>query len=185
MPKRRSNNRGLAGSAARLGGSLLWLLWVRVVRRPIDSLAIFTASAASLVIIVNAVALQSGARPAPFVANAPASPPPADAVHPKLAEALPSPRPATGPRAAESVAMRTNGTNDPIAEFIDMSSRVVAVQRALANYGYGQIKPTGVVDQPTRLAIEKFEREHRLPVTGRISHRLVSELSSMIGHSLD
>jgi hypothetical protein len=160
----------------------VWLLWVKVVRRPIDSLAIFAASVASLVIIVNAVALQSGARPAPFVANAPAAPPPADAVHSKLAEALSPPLPTAAPRGTESVAMRTN---DPIAEFIGTSSRVVAVQRVLANYGYGQIKPTGVLDQPTRLAIAKFEREHRLPVTGRISHHLMSELSAMIGHSLD
>jgi hypothetical protein len=183
VPKRRSNNRGLAGRAARLGGSLLWLLWVRVVRRPIDALAIFTASAASLVIIVNAVALQSGARPAPFVANtpAPASPPPADVVHPKLAEAPSPPLPAAAPRMAEGIAVRS----DPIAEFIGTSSRVVAVQRVLANYGYGQIKPTGVLDQQTRLAIAKFEREHRLPVTGRISRRLMSELSTMVGHSLD
>jgi hypothetical protein len=181
VPKRRSNNRGLAGRAARIGGSLLWLLWVKVVRRPVDSLAIFAASVASLVIIVNAVALQSGARPAPFVANAPAAPPPADATHPKLAEAPSPPLPAAAPRMAEGIAVRS----DPIAEFIGTSSRVVAVQRVLANYGYGQIKPTGVLDQPTRLAIAKFEREHRLPVTGRISHRLMSELSAMVGHSLD
>jgi hypothetical protein len=183
VPKRRSNNRGLAGGAARLGGSLLWLLWVRVVRRPIDSLAIFTAVAASLVIVVNAVALQSGARPAPFLVNAPASAslPSAGAARPMLAEVPPATRPAAAPRAPENVATR----GDPIAEFIDMSSRIVAVQRVLANYGYGQIKPNGVLDQATRVAIEKFEREHRLPVTGRMSHRLISELSAMIGHPLD
>ena len=158
----------------------MWLLWVKVVRRPIDSLAIFAASAASLVIIVNAVALQSGARPAPFVANTPASAPPADA-HPKVAEA-PPPLPVAAPRVAENVPVRSA---DPIAEFIGTSSRVVAVQRVLANYGYGQIKPTGVVDQPTRLAIAKFEHEHRLPVTGKISHRLMTELSALVGHSLD
>ena len=166
----------------RLGGSLIWLLWVKVVRRPVDSLAIFAASAASLVIIVNAVALQSGARPGPFVANAPASPPPTDATHPKVAEAPAPPLPVAAPRVAESVPIRTA---DPIAEFIGTSSRVVAVQRVLTNYGYGQIKPTGVVDQPTRLAIAKFEHEHRLPVTGKISHRLISELSALVGHSLD
>jgi hypothetical protein len=182
VPKRSRKNPGLAGRVARLGGSLGWLLWVKVVRRPIDSLAIFAASAASLVIIVNAVALQSGARPAPFVANTPPSLPPADADHPKVAAAPLPPLPAAAPRVAENVPIRIN---DPIAEFIGTSSRVVAVQRVLANYGYGQIKPTGVVDQPTRLAIAKFEREHRLPVTGRISHRLMSELSAMVGHSLD
>ena len=43
------------------------------------------------------------------------------------------------------------------------------MQRVLSEYGYGQIKPSGVVDEATSEAIEKFEREHKLPVTGRIS----------------
>ena len=34
-------------------------------------------------------------------------------------------------------------------------------------------------------AIEKFEREHKLPVTGRVSDRLVSELTAMIGHPVE
>lgn len=181
MPRRRKNRLGLAQGAARLAGSTLWLLWARVVRRPVDSVAISVAVAASFVIIVNAVVLQSASRPAPFTVNAPASPRATDAVRPQLAEA-PQPRPPVAPRPRQVVA---RPGNDPIAELIDTSSRIVAVQRALANYGYGQIKPTGTLDQPTRLAIEKFEREHRLPVTGRISDRLVNELSALVGHSLD
>jgi peptidoglycan hydrolase-like protein with peptidoglycan-binding domain len=150
------------------------------VRRPVDSFAIFAAGAASLVIIVNAVALQSGSRPAPFVVNAPVSPPAASAVRLRLA-ASPPLRPAELPR-AQAVAARVN---DPIGQLIAMSSRVVNVQRVLTAYGYGQIKPTGVLDQPTSTAIERFEREHKLPVTGKISDRLMSELSAMIGHPLD
>ena len=56
---------------------------------------------------------------------------------------------------------------DPIAELIAPSKRVHRVQRALADFGYGQIKPTGAFDPETRAAIEKFERDRRLPVTGR------------------
>ena len=52
---------------------------------------------------------------------------------------------------------------------IGQSSHILAVQRALSQYGYGQIKQTGVVDAPTSAAIEEFEREHNLPVTGKIS----------------
>lgn len=180
MPRRRSKDHGLAGGAAKFVRSLLWLLWVRVARRPIDSFAIFTASAASLVIIVNAVALQSGARPAPFRLHRP-PPSSASAIGPRLGEALP-PLPVAAPRAAPSAVARTN---DPIAEFIDVSSRIMAVQRVLTNYGYGQIKPTGTLDRPTREAIEKFEREHKLPVTGRMSGRLLSELSAMTGRPLN
>jgi peptidoglycan hydrolase-like protein with peptidoglycan-binding domain len=62
---------------------------------------------------------------------------------------------------------------------------VIAVQRALADFGYGQIKPTGVLDSETRAAVEKFERDHRMPVTGQISDRFVRELAGMTGRPLE
>lgn len=74
---------------------------------------------------------------------------------------------------------------DPIAKLIAPSKRVTAIQRALSEFGYGQIKQTGVYDPETRAAIEKFEREHRLPVTGQISDRFVRELASMTGRPLE
>jgi peptidoglycan hydrolase-like protein with peptidoglycan-binding domain len=75
--------------------------------------------------------------------------------------------------------------NDPIAQLIAPSKRVVAIQRALAEFGYGQIKATGVEDPETQVAIEKFERDRRLPVTGRISDRFVRELAAMTGRPLE
>jgi peptidoglycan hydrolase-like protein with peptidoglycan-binding domain len=74
---------------------------------------------------------------------------------------------------------------DAIAKLIAPSKRVTAVQRALADFGYGQIKSAGVVDPETRAAVEKFERDHRLPVTGQISDRLVRELAAMTGRPLE
>jgi len=65
------------------------------------------------------------------------------------------------------------------------SKRVVAVQRALAEYGYGQIKPTGSVDADTKVAIERFERERRLPITGQISDRFTRELAAVTGRPLE
>ena len=65
------------------------------------------------------------------------------------------------------------------------STRVAAVQRVLAEFGYGQIKSSGIFDEPTSAAIAKFEREHKLPVTGRLSERLLSELASMTGHPIE
>jgi peptidoglycan hydrolase-like protein with peptidoglycan-binding domain len=65
------------------------------------------------------------------------------------------------------------------------SKRVVAVQRALAEYGYGQIKPTGLVDAETQAAIEKFERERKLPVTGQPSDRVTRELAALTGRPLE
>lgn len=83
--------------------------------------------------------------------------------------------------AAVSVPVR----NDPIAELIAPTKRVLAIQRALSDFGYGQIKPTGAYDPETRVAIEKFERDHKLPVTGQISDRVVRELSAMTGRPLE
>ena len=65
------------------------------------------------------------------------------------------------------------------------SRRVAAVQRALTEYGYGQLKPTGTVGSDTQAAIQKFERARKLPVTGQVSDRLVRELTAMIGHPID
>jgi peptidoglycan hydrolase-like protein with peptidoglycan-binding domain len=65
------------------------------------------------------------------------------------------------------------------------SKRVLALQRALAEYGYGQIKPTGVIDADTKAAIERFERERRLPLTGQLSDRVARELASVTGRPLE
>jgi peptidoglycan hydrolase-like protein with peptidoglycan-binding domain len=65
------------------------------------------------------------------------------------------------------------------------SKRVLGLQRALAEYGYGQIKPTGVIDADTKAAIERFERERRLPITGQLSDRVTRELASVTGRPLE
>ena len=63
--------------------------------------------------------------------------------------------------------------------------RVASVQRALTEYGYGQLKPTGAVGADTQAAIAKFERDRKIPVTGQMSDRLVRELTAVIGHPID
>ena len=65
------------------------------------------------------------------------------------------------------------------------SRRIAAVQRALTEYGYGQLKPTGTVGSDTQAAIQKFERTRKLPVTGQMSDRLVRELTAVIGRPID
>ena len=74
---------------------------------------------------------------------------------------------------------------DPIAEMLTPSNRVVAVQRALTEFGYGQIDPTGVVDPETQVAIEKFERLRKLPVTGQVSDRVARELAALTGRPIE
>ncbi len=75
---------------------------------------------------------------------------------------------------------------DPLGDLIaPPAKRVMAVQRALSDFGYAQIRPTGVMNPETSSAIEKFERERKLPVTGMISDRLVRELAAMTGRPLE
>jgi peptidoglycan hydrolase-like protein with peptidoglycan-binding domain len=75
--------------------------------------------------------------------------------------------------------------NDPIAQLLAPSTQVLAIQRALSDFGFGQIKPTGVYDADTRAAIDKFERDRKLPVTGQISEPLVRALAAMTGRPLE
>jgi Putative peptidoglycan binding domain len=65
------------------------------------------------------------------------------------------------------------------------SRRIAAVQRALTEYGYGQLKPTGTIGSDTQAAIQKFERDRKIPATGQVTDRLVHELSAMIGHPVE
>lgn len=63
--------------------------------------------------------------------------------------------------------------------------RIASVQRALTEFGYGQLKATGTAGPDTQVAIQKFERDRRLPVTGQINDRMVRELAIVIGHPID
>jgi hypothetical protein len=154
---------------------LVFRLWVKATRRPVDSFAILAAVAASAVVVVNAVFLQSGPHPAPFFAN-----PKASQITSSDAATLRA-RPVSVAVVPQPVVLRRD---DPIADLIGPSPRIAAVQRALSDYGYGQIQQSGVLDDATSAAIEKFERERKLPVTGEVSDHLVRALSAMVGHPL-
>lgn len=180
MRNRRSASRSVDARTAGAGGAWASQLWSNAARRPVNSFAILAAVAASAIIIVNAVFLQSGSRPAPFVANPKAS----QAV--SIDDRWPAPQTISShsvPTAVtpQPVAIRRN---DPIADLIRPSPRVAAVQRALSAYGYGQIEASGILDDATIAAVEKFERERKLPVTGEVSDRLVDALSALVGHPL-
>lgn len=75
--------------------------------------------------------------------------------------------------------------NDPIAQLLAPSKRILAVQSALSDFGYGQLKPSGVLDADTRAAIEKFERDRRMPVTGQLTDGVVREIAAVTGRLLE
>ncbi len=58
---------------------------------------------------------------------------------------------------------------------------VLAAQRALNRVGVGPVKADGVFGEETRAAIERFERERRIPVTRDLGPRTLRELAAASG----
>jgi hypothetical protein len=185
------NRRAAGERSGRAAGG--WLgaplaLAARIGWSPRDAVACAVASAAAAAVVVNALFLQSGPHPAPLLKTSLLPPTGLEATN-SVPVAVPRPRPAeAGPARSEApksaTPPSTAARNDSIGDLLS-TRRVIALQKALAQYGYGQIKPTGVVDAETRAAIEKFERERKLPVTGQPSERVARELSGLTGRSLD
>jgi peptidoglycan hydrolase-like protein with peptidoglycan-binding domain len=87
--------------------------------------------------------------------------------------------PASAPSALPAAGAR------PAAKSAAPSKRILAVQRALADFGYGPVRPTGALGPETKAAIERFERDRKLPLTGQISDRLTRELAAVTGRPLE
>ena len=200
MPRRR---RGAGASAVAVDADAERGLAMRILlHSPKDMIAGVLAFAAVSAIITNALFLQAGRHPSPMFGSVVAL----SATGSVSASPLPRPRPVDAmtrsadippadPKPAEPK------VPDPLANLVKSSSapavapsntaqaagqrRVAAVQRALTEYGYGQLKPTGTVGSDTQAAIQKFERARKIPVTGQMSDRLVKELTAMIGHPID
>ncbi len=73
----------------------------------------------------------------------------------------------------------------PTRSLVQPSRQMLAVQRALSEFGYGQLKPTGLMDDETRTALKQFQGSHNLQVTGELNDRVKRELASMVGHELN
>jgi Putative peptidoglycan binding domain len=209
MPRRRRGANVAAIEAATERGFVMRVL----LHSPKDMVAGVLAFAAVSAIIANALFLQAGHHPAPMfgtvvaipaVAPALASPLPRPRpvdVAIKPAEASPSELKPVDLKAADPMANLVKATTAapvasptiarppapiPFATANPSGSRkVAAVQRTLTEYGYGQLKPTGTVGADTQAAIQKFERERKIPVTGQMSDKLVRELTAMTGKPID
>jgi len=162
-----------------------------LLRTPRDTIAIGAATIGVLAIIVNALFLQAGRHPAPMFTTTvtlpqSSAPPKIAAVASEAASPLPRPRPSE----ADAPVAEPTRSDDPVGNLVratsmpaapPSSSRVAAVQRALTDYGYGQLKATGTIGADTQAAIQRFERERKMPITGQMSDRLVRELGLATG----
>jgi hypothetical protein len=177
---------------------------------PRDIVAIFLAVITAGAIFVNALYRQPGPHPAPIFAikPRPVASEPAELVRTALPRArpeaaatqraeLPLAQKAEAPARPRIETVKVEAAPkakvDPIAALIGAqpvpagmpASRVVLVQRALNDFGYGPVKSSGNVGPDTTAAIQKFERERKLPVTGQISQRFLRDLAAVTGRQLD
>jgi peptidoglycan hydrolase-like protein with peptidoglycan-binding domain len=144
-----------------------------------DALGVVAGALLTITVLVNVLFMQSGLHPAPMFKGTKST-----ATH-STSAAVPRPRPSEptvlpAPSKPTAPSVARNGVERSPA-----SNRVIALQRALAEYGYGQIKATGIIDGDTRTAIEKFERERKLPITGQATDRVVRELAAVTGRALE
>ncbi len=56
--------------------------------------------------------------------------------------------------------------------------KIQKIQRGLNRAGYGMVRTDGRMDEGTVAAIKRFEIEHGMPVTGRVSDRLANALGT-------
>ena len=200
MPRRR---RGAGASAVAVDADAERGLAMRILlHSPKDMIAGVLAFAAVSAIITNALFLQAGRHPSPMFGSVVAlsatgsvsasplpRPRPVDAMT-RSAEPSPAdPKPAE-PKVPDPLANLVKSTGAPAVAPSNTAQaagqrRVAAVQRALTEYGYGQLKPTGTVGSDTQAAIQKFERDRKIPLTGQMSDRLVRELAAMTGKAID
>lgn len=196
-------SRGLGSpviAALRAGGRLL-------VRRPGFILAGVAVAGGVGVFSWNALMKQSGVHPAPLFAGTkpeaitvepPRRPggqgvtyarnePAAAATTKSVAD------PAAGPKApADGIGAFLRNGDQPKSADVTASvkpavdpkanaARIVAVQKALLKVGYGPIGTDGVAGSITRQALERFERDRNLPVTGTLAPRTLKQLASASG----
>jgi peptidoglycan hydrolase-like protein with peptidoglycan-binding domain len=77
------------------------------------------------------------------------------------------------------------GSIDAAPEGERKSLRVLALQRALARLGYGPVRMTGTFGPDTKAAIERFERDWMMPVTGLMSENVFAKLAAVNGAPID
>jgi peptidoglycan hydrolase-like protein with peptidoglycan-binding domain len=68
---------------------------------------------------------------------------------------------------------------------LERPETVVAIQRALTKIGYGPLRDDGNFGQGTKTALERFERDRKLPARGENPSRTLRELAQASGIAID
>lgn len=196
-------------AASGAGTALLGFLkgTLRLCRtRPGEVFGSLAAMAAVVAVALNALGFQVGRHPAPILpkvaikdtparkaadkpvqaASLDASKTPAVREQPEAATKPVVTKPAPKADAIADIlrADETTASVSPKAEKADVAKperSVMQAQKALAKLGYGPLKADGVMGSTTRAAIEKFEKDRKLPVKGEAAGRTLRELAARAG----
>ena len=138
-----------------------------------------------------AVAVEPPRRPVDLAAAPPAAPRAepaatrADAARPAgtdpIASILRTGDIAPKPPAEAKPARAADAAARPATEPKSEQARVTQAQKALSKLGYGPIATDGKFGSTTRQALEKFERDRKLPVTGALGPRTSKQLAAFSG----
>ena len=167
--------------------------------RPGEVFGSIAVLAAVVAVALNALGFQVGRHPAPILpkvalketprkpADKPVQTASADAAKPAPARDQPATVAAkAAPAKADPIAdiLRADETTasvSPKPDALKPERAVMQAQRALAKLGYGPLKADGVMGSTTRSAIEKFEKDRKLPVKGEAAGRTLRELAARSG----
>ena len=193
-PRRVAARRPVSASAG-MGGSLVGFLrgiGGACLARPGEAFGSAVVLVAVGYVTVNALGFQSGPHPAPILpqpapalANASAAPraaPTMPVAQARTAPEMPAREPvapghAEKPPARDAIGDMLRSADDTTASVTPRPDKgVMQAQRALSKLGYGTLKPDGMMGPSTKAAIEKFERDRKLPVTGLAAGRTLREL---------
>lgn len=160
----------------------------RFSRSPRDAVAVLVAVTGVTAIFCNALFMQRGPHPAPIFSYR-SSPAPAKAAPPQPVShhadaGMSQPQASPAQHASSSAAAAEKPSGDPIGDLVNKTNRVAAVQRALSRYGFGQIRANGVMTRETKMALDRFQRDRGLRVTGQISDETVAALDAMTGQTI-
>jgi hypothetical protein len=202
MPGQFRQPRARSGRGAGSRAAAVALAGLRLVaRRPGRVLASVAALGGLGVFSWNALMKQPAPHPAPLFATAK----PVQVEPPRRPEAqVAAPTPplrgeASAPAKTVDNAAPRSQAQDPIGALIRTgeasprpaadpkapSTRVVSAQKALTKLGYGPIEADGVFGAVTRQAVERFEKDRNLPVTGALGSKTARQLAAVSGVQLD
>lgn len=191
-------------SRIRAAGRAAWRFGARKPALVLGTLAVTCAAGA---FGWNVLVKQTSPHPAPLFAAAKPAPVAVEPPKRPAELAAAAPTPAQQPRneaqasPARPDASKPAGGGDAIANLLrsgepagrspsetrsipdkgGSQARVARAQKALAKLGYGPIATDGIFGSTTRQALEKFERDRKMPVTGSLGPRTAKQLAALSG----